>query len=631
MALRAPSRLLAVAICAAIVVTACTSDRAPAGPIVLGESQHDTHDHGKTAKVVQDLSSSQFFGTSLPAKTLALTFDDGPGPRTKELSAYLKSQNIRAAFFMNGARLAASALPNPNGITLVADPAGTLAQVLADGHLVANHTTTHRNLTNEVPDAQRVQELSDTDTDIAGFISPQNHLLFRAPYGAYNAAVYNTLSASAMNKYIGPIYWEAGGFSDEYPTAAADWACWQGSLYSGASKVNIVPGNPGYATTTQCGDAYLTEINAFGKGIVLMHDPYSWAQGSTVDMVKYLIPKLVAAGYAFARVDEVPTIAAALPPPCDPSCATCSGPGASHCTSCASGKYVSGGQCVTCSTCSASEYQVTACTTTNENTACGGCSAACGTCTGPSASECSTCTANKYLNGGACAACSVCGPGTYESAACTPTADRTCGACHASCAACSGPNANQCASCPASFFVSGGACHACTVCDAGTFQASACTTTADSTCAACRAGSFTKVAGSTTCTPCPAGEVAAAAGAATCSACPAGTSSGPGSGGCTACGSCEDGNACTHDRCDAAKGCVHEPILGCETSAGTLGLLIDGGTDAESGSVVVNEDSGCSVAGRPERSGSGRDGRGLLAVAALGMSLLVRRRRQPSP
>ena len=51
-----------------------------------------------------------------------------------------------------------------------------------------------------------------------------------------------------------------------------------------------------------------------GKGIVLLHDPYGWASGHTVDMIKYLVPKLKAAGYAFERVDMVPDLAALLPP-----------------------------------------------------------------------------------------------------------------------------------------------------------------------------------------------------------------------------------------------------------------------------------------------------------------------------
>lgn len=666
MALLAPRRLLAVGTCAALMVAACTSDRAPAGAVVLGESQQDTHDHGRTAKVSQDLSSANFQGASLPAKTLALTFDDGPGPRTAELSIYLKSVNVRAAFFVNGGRFHAPPAPLVDqNIPVTPNATAILAQLLADGHLVANHTTTHRDLTSEVPDAQRVLELSDTDAIISNFVAPQNHLLFRAPYGAYNNTVFNTLSASAMNKYTGPIYWEAGGYDTGYPNRAADWACWQGKMKDGGGTLINVGNGAGRATTQQCGDAYIAEIeNTFPKGIVLMHDPYEWAQGSTVDMVKYMVPILVGKGYSFARVDEVPTIAAALPPPpCDPTCATCSGPGANQCTACLGGRYKSGGQCLTCTTCGANEYVSTACTTTantvcgacnaacatcsgpgasqctscaggkylsggqclacsacgasqytvtacsaNANTACAACDASCGTCTGPSSTECASCTANKYLSGGACSACAVCGAGTYPSAACTPTANTVCGACDASCTACSGPNPNQCGSCPVSFYVSAGACSACKVCEAGTYQAAACTTTANATCTACPAGSFSQASGATTCTTCEPGTTAAA-----------------GAKACTACGNCDDGNACTQDCCDTAKGCVHDPIAGCGVDSGTSGGLVD---DVEGGAAAPpTSDDGCSVAGRPGRSGSNGTERGLFVVAALGMSLLARRRR----
>ena len=81
------------------------------------------------------LSAGQLDGLSLPPKVLAVTFDDGPGDRTVELSMYLKARGIRAAFFVNGAHLAATALPNPNGIGLVANPTAVLAQLVADGHL----------------------------------------------------------------------------------------------------------------------------------------------------------------------------------------------------------------------------------------------------------------------------------------------------------------------------------------------------------------------------------------------------------------------------------------------------------------------------------------------------------------
>ena len=54
------------------------------------------------ATSAQALQLDGFHGTSLDPKVLALTFDDGPGVRTKELSAYLKQEGIQAAFFVNG-------------------------------------------------------------------------------------------------------------------------------------------------------------------------------------------------------------------------------------------------------------------------------------------------------------------------------------------------------------------------------------------------------------------------------------------------------------------------------------------------------------------------------------------------
>ena len=270
--------------------------------------------------------------------------------------------------------MAATALPNPNGVTPTANAAAILDQIVADGHLLANHTTTHRDVTG-VPAGQLVQELSETDAYVAARI-PANRFLFRAPFGSWNASAYNTLHASAMDKYVGPVYWEAGGISDGYPSAAADWACWQGQL----KNTNGTPANgTGYATTAQCGDAYITEINAFNKGIVLLHDPYGWAQGHTVDMVKYMVPKLKAAGYTFVRLDQVPAIATQLP--CDATCGTCTGPEPTQCTSCGAGRYLQGGECKPCTVCADGTYQAVACAA-NADTVCAACDATCATCTG---------------------------------------------------------------------------------------------------------------------------------------------------------------------------------------------------------------------------------------------------------
>jgi len=79
------------------------------------------------------IGSMDMNGASLPAKTLSLSFDDGPGARTAELSAYLHAQGIPSAFFVNGKMLTAGT--------------AVLTQLVTDGHLIGNHTQTHTSLT----------------------------------------------------------------------------------------------------------------------------------------------------------------------------------------------------------------------------------------------------------------------------------------------------------------------------------------------------------------------------------------------------------------------------------------------------------------------------------------------------
>lgn len=256
----------------------------------------DENDSEPSACVgAQALSAAPINGTSLAAKQLALTFDDGPGDRTGELSTYLKSQGIRAAFFVNGKN--------------VVNPA-ILAQLVADGHVVGNHTETHLSLTGVTDgqprpaDATVIAEVTQTDTKIAPYVVA-NRFLFRAPYGDFDTTTYNTLQGSPMKKYVGHIDWDIG-WQYVANVSAADFACWQ--TYNHTSK--------------ECGDLYVKDSDAVGKGIVLLHDPYgnlgntdvNTGVGNTIDMIKYIVPILKAKGYTFVRVDEVPAIASLLPP-----------------------------------------------------------------------------------------------------------------------------------------------------------------------------------------------------------------------------------------------------------------------------------------------------------------------------
>lgn len=261
-------------------------------------NKSSNHATGRTCSGTQALRSLGLRGNSMEAKVVALTFDDGPGPRTKYLSRYLKDEGIQAAFFVNGSSMGA-------------DAAEVLQQLALDGHLVANHTETHLSLTGGTTlsarptDAEIVKELADTDSRIAPFVHA-NRLLFRPPYGDYDETTFATLSSSSMGKYVGPILWDIGDKMDEAAGRAADWDCWD-------------EGSDGKRTPMKtCGDLYVTEIKRAGRGIVLLHDPYYDAldpeQLGTVDMVMYMVPILKQEGFTFTRVDKVPEIDALLPP-----------------------------------------------------------------------------------------------------------------------------------------------------------------------------------------------------------------------------------------------------------------------------------------------------------------------------
>ena len=277
---------------------------------------------------------------------------------------------------------------------------------------------------------------------------------------------------------------------------------------------------------------------------------------------------------------------------CDASCATCSGDTASDCTGCAAGKYLDGGVCKTCSSCAAGTYQATACTAT-ANTVCPACEASCVTCSGGTASDCTSCAAGKYLNGGVCSTCLSCAAGTYQATACTATANAVCTACDASCATCNGPSATSCTSCGTGKYLDGGVCNTCSSCVADTYQAAACTATANTVCADCdvscatctgpsathctycAAGRYKRDNQCVSCRTCAAGTYSSAPCSATadsvCSGCPAGTyASAPGATACTACGNCDDGDPCTTDACNPTLGCTHTLTNACELDASAV-------------------------------------------------------------
>ncbi|KAL1923615.1 uncharacterized protein VTP21DRAFT_8595 [Calcarisporiella thermophila] len=69
--------------------------------------------------------------------TFAITFDDGPHPTyTNQLLEFLKQKNLKATFFVNG-----------QNYGNIRDNSAIVQRAFQDGHLIASHTWSHKDLT----------------------------------------------------------------------------------------------------------------------------------------------------------------------------------------------------------------------------------------------------------------------------------------------------------------------------------------------------------------------------------------------------------------------------------------------------------------------------------------------------
>jgi peptidoglycan/xylan/chitin deacetylase (PgdA/CDA1 family) len=117
--------------------------------------------------------ASPIFGVSARTRNsggrFALTFDDGPDPRyTRRISEYLAERGHRATFFVLGRSVAT----HPE----------IAAQLMADGHEVANHGDDHRLLALSPPSAVRDQ-ITAAERAVRHATGSLPVRLFRAPHG----------------------------------------------------------------------------------------------------------------------------------------------------------------------------------------------------------------------------------------------------------------------------------------------------------------------------------------------------------------------------------------------------------------------------------------------------------------
>jgi peptidoglycan/xylan/chitin deacetylase (PgdA/CDA1 family)/uncharacterized caspase-like protein len=203
----------------------------------------------------------EIFGNSLPAKTIVLTFDDGPhGVYTAEIAAILKQYSAPAVFFEVGTNLGAI---GADGKTKLIAKADVSRKLLDAGYTLANHSMTHAQLSKQTGNALKT-EILGTD-ELLKAVDTRRSPLFRFPYGARNDEGLAVLDAAHLRS----VMWNIDSL---------DWA-------------DPVP--------SSIADRVLRTVEKEGRGIVLFHDIHE----RTVKALPAILDRLVAEGYQFAGWD----------------------------------------------------------------------------------------------------------------------------------------------------------------------------------------------------------------------------------------------------------------------------------------------------------------------------------------
>ncbi len=216
---------------------------------------------GGKAPAPKKEDGSTLTGTSLPPKTLVLTFDDGPHPRrTAAILATLEKFKAKALFFQVGSNVAT---PGKDGALKPSAGAAQSKKILEAGHVLANHTLTHVFLPKLADDALATQ--IDESDRILETVTGGKVNLFRPPYGAHNEKVRAALATRQMKPYLWNI--DSLDWSDPIPTSVAN--------------------------------RVVQEVEKYGRGVILMHDIH----GQTVEALPLVLETLQARGYRFVLWD----------------------------------------------------------------------------------------------------------------------------------------------------------------------------------------------------------------------------------------------------------------------------------------------------------------------------------------
>ncbi|MFF7977679.1 bifunctional polysaccharide deacetylase/glycosyltransferase family 2 protein [Streptomyces sp. NPDC007901] len=197
---------------------------------------------------------------SVPSKTIALTFDDGPNPTwTPQVLKILQENDIPGTFFLVG--------------SMVSRYPSIVKSMVEQGNEVGIHTFTHVDLSYQ-SDARVNREMQQTQLALAGAAGITT-TLFRAPYSS---------ETDAIDNYSWPVYQKLGkeGYTSVFvDTDSDDWK------KPGVSKIIK------WATPKK------------NKGAAVLFHDAGGERSQTIKALPTYIKKMKAKGYTFTTVSGV--------------------------------------------------------------------------------------------------------------------------------------------------------------------------------------------------------------------------------------------------------------------------------------------------------------------------------------
>ncbi|MGW7277547.1 bifunctional polysaccharide deacetylase/glycosyltransferase family 2 protein [Streptomyces sp. NPDC054844] len=225
-----------------------------------GASASDVPDEVLDGGPILTFRGGQATTVSVPDKTIALTFDDGPNPTwTPQVLEILEKYEVPGTFFLVG--------------SMVSRYPDIVEDLVEQGNEVGIHTFTHVDLSYQ-SDARVTREIEQTQLALAGAAGITT-TLFRAPYSS---------ETDAIDNYSWPVYEKLGedGYTSVFvDTDSDDWK------------------RPGVSDIVE----WATPEDDEGAS-VLFHDA-GGERSQTIEALPKYIEKMKAKGYTFTTISGV--------------------------------------------------------------------------------------------------------------------------------------------------------------------------------------------------------------------------------------------------------------------------------------------------------------------------------------